>query len=247
MEGITPDPVGVRRPDKLVVNGPVTWTFTKAGLTSAVLNGREVLSGGFGPVNSDHLFDPADGADKVKSLLSATNTIRNKSSCFIEQRYSWADVQQIWVVDGEDATCDLSLKNWGPDPIRYPSFGGLVAHWPTTPVGLHTGAVSEGYLQLPAVRRNGLTPGTHSGLRLRCSYLADSTVGVAILPLDVGNERNLILWEARGDEAYTSRGWRVIYDREIPPGESRTFRLAVRVSANVDWRHLLEGWKGVGK
>jgi hypothetical protein len=237
----------VRKDTFTVTSGANAWTFAPAGLVSATLAGRPVLTGGTAPVSSDYLFDASDGADKIGPLSVSKLSVIGKVKCSVQQLHATTWSVQKWDVAEDVATCEFQLTNRGPAPIRFPALGGLTATWPTTPNGIATGNWwNEPYLQYCG--RSILTPSYW--LRLRASYLAGGGVGVGICPLDLGDEKNLIWWEPVGDAdlTYTSRWFRLVWDRAVPPGESRTFRFAIKVAATEDYKELLEPYKAaVGK
>jgi hypothetical protein len=235
----------VRKDAFTVTSGANAWTFTPAGLVSATLAGRPVLTGGTAPVSSDCLFDANDGTDKVGPLIGSALSVTGKVRCVVGQSFARCSIRQEWSVAEDVATCEFQLTNRGPAPIRFPALGSLTASWPITPNGIATGAwYNEPYLQYCG--RSILTPSYW--LRIRASYLAGGGVGVGVCPLDLGDEKNLVLWEATGDNlAYTSRWFRLIWDRPISPGESRTMRFALKVAATEDYKELLEPYKGAMK
>lgn len=239
----------VRKLDTLTVAGrsasgaPIQWTFDKTGLSSCTLGGFQVLSGGTAPVSVDHLFDPADGADKVGELKNSKfNLSTGPNTCYISQSFTFVIAEQTWSVRDEDATCDVRVISNSTATMHYPAFGQITVHWPATPTGI-TCSPWWTDQQIAYLKRDVLSPNYWD--RLRSSYLAGGGIGVSVMPLDLGDEKVFLNWEAvyQTLTTYTQRGVRVIWDRPVPPRESRTFRLRLRVSDNVDWRHLLEGGK----
>ncbi len=236
----------------------VTFTVTPDGLSHIALGDRLVAQGGWyawnaGPAWFGHAA-PAPlalpGYSKTVYAAAAAHLqgkrldILSPTHARVHHLLPDAEATFDYQFDDEDVTIRARLENHHADAaLSLPAFGGLRFSFAQEPAGLlsvwHTS-----YLR--AVGAGAFHPSHLS--KIGGSYATDGQIGVGLAPILRGLERTLLLWDWDNwnpdtPERRANRWLTYLRADPIPPGGALAFELRLRVSLNLDWRHLLAPYK----
>jgi len=226
----------------------VQFTVTADGLTAITLAGRTVAKGNWHAVNADWI-NKAPGKVNIGKILDKSMTVLDNHSVLVRQRYPDAEVTFRYTFAGEDVTIKAKVENTHPtESIQVIGFQGLQLSWQTPPQGM-----------LPCMHGSWLVahPGQffHPSMdnKIGGTYGADATLGVGASPLNATLLPTITMWDyadwtpvnanKNSREFCPRRNLQYFVAQTIEPESARTFGFQIRVSANTDWRHLLQPYK----
>lgn len=222
----------------------VTFTVTPAGLSSIHLGEKEVASGGWHTMNAEWMFKA--GAGKVVAGAVKEKTLEILAPDHARVRQVQQDVVTTfdYTFSGEDVTIKARVENNHPsEDLGVVGFQGLQFKFSKPPHGIMLGW-HVSYLQ-----HVGLAichPGFYA--RIGGSYGTDSVYGVGVSPWQTGITRTFIQWDRNwgiqdGEKDLGPRMLGYYVPSAVPAGGARSYTLKLRVSANTDWKHLLQPYK----
>lgn len=223
----------------------VSFTVTSDGLSSIRIGERELAVGGWALFNAEGWFK--DGGDKAVKVPAPTEkSIEVVDPRRARVRHAAGDVVVLYdyQFDGQDVLISARVENnHASSPLNVAGFSGLKFSFAEPPAGqMNVQHIS--YFQAHGLHL--CHPSNYS--RIGGSYAADSVVGVGVSPWNTGISRTLILWDYADwnpDKREKSPQRKLIYfaNTPVPARGAATIDLKLRVSANRDWKHLLEPYR----
>ena len=237
-------------PDHFVYTGKAgtAFTVTADGLTAITLAGQPVAKGNWHAVNADWV-NKAAGKVEIGKILDKSLAILGDNRVQVRQTYQDAVVTFTYTFLDEDVTIMAKVENNHPtESIQVVGFQGLQFTWQQPPQGL-----------MPCQHGSWLAahPGQffHPGMenKIGGTYGADATLGVGASPLNATLLPTITMWDyadwtptehsKNSREFCPRRNLQYYVAGAIEAGAARTFGFHIRVSANTDWRHLLQPYK----
>ncbi len=224
----------------------VTFEVTGKGLARIASSGRDLARGEWSAFNAESWFarDGDGGAVKTGQMTEHSIVILSPTHARVRQRKD--DILAVfdYSFDGEDATVSARVENnHATADMNVIGFSGLEFTFGRAPEGL----IEEQHVSYFRAHGIGLLHPSHYS-RIGGSYARDDAIGVGISPWRTGLARTLILWDYTDwspgkREKLPSR--RLIYfaASPIPARGARTFDMKLRVSPDLDWKHLLEPYR----
>jgi hypothetical protein len=231
-----------RAADELVYRSPTNVEFrvTRAGLSYIGIGDRELASGGWSAFNAESWFKDG-GSHLVKSEPKGESSIQILSDHHARVRQAGGDLVCIYdyTFDGEDVLISTRIENSAMSPMNIVGFSGLTFYFDKLPTGLMPVAHIT-YFQFNGVQT------CHPGYwqPIGGTYAEDDSVGVGTSPWNAGLTRTLTLWDYTDwnpgkRETIPRRLLRYFVVSPVPPRGAATFDFVLRVSPNLDWKHLL--------
>jgi hypothetical protein len=251
-------PVAEDKPEVFEYHGPggLVYTVTANGLSSIKLGEQTVAAGGwyiwnsgnnwFGSKNKGLLNYPGYSKDVYKKVpldIKEKSLIKVDSET-VKVKHVQPDVMVLYTYKfkGEDVTISARVENLSYDyPIEFPTFGGLKFSFGKNP---------EGYMECwhSSYMKNAVKSCFHPSHlnKIGGSYAIGSDCGVGLTPFKTGLARTLFLWDYDnwGKQEDKKDRW-LNYSRgqAVPAGATLTFHMQMRISRNLDWKHLLQPYK----
>ena len=224
--------------------GGITFTVTADGLSSIKVGDVEVARGGWHAVNADGRFKA--GSDKVRigKIIEKSIEVTVPGRARVRHVHEDAVAVYDYEIAGEDVTIHARVENNHPDePLAVAGFEGLAFTFAAPPQGqMPSWHVS--YLQHVGIKI------CHPSywVRVGGSWAADGRFGAGLTPLATGPARTMFHWDRnwavkQPEDDKGPRRLAYYVPAPVPPGGARAFAMRLRVSANTDWRHLLEPYK----
>ena len=230
----------------------IIFTVTAEGLSSIAVGGREVAKGGWYAASGEGIFNT--GMKTVlASTLKAAPKPEEKSLTVLDAsharvRHAYADVVSTfdYAFDGEDVTIKARVENnHEQDALAITRFTGLVFTFANYPTGLYPGG--GWWWHYGALTNYGpvcLHPSFYT--KVGGSYMTDGQFGIGLSPWKTEfTPRTMLFWVRQNPYNKQDVHWVLDYFRHdsIPAGGAKTFQLRMRVSADTDWKHLLQPYK----
>ena len=239
-------PIPAEENNTLLYRSPSGTEFEvdAGGLAAIRVGGRVLAHGGWSFFNAEGWFKAGSGlvkTDKLKEQRfeklderhARVTHVKEDATCIFD--YSF---------DGEDATISARVENHHPSAaMEVTGFSGLEFTFAKQPEGLMQ-EQHYTYFQAHGIRLchpSGFSP-------IGGSYAQDGVQGVGFSPWRTGLRRTLILWDytdwnAGKREKLPSRRPIYFVASAVPARGAQTFDFRMRVSPNVDWRHLMEPYR----
>jgi hypothetical protein len=219
----------------------IALEVTADGLSSIRAGDRRVAQGTWSVFNAEPWFkDAGSGRVDTKELREKSMSIIDGNTVRVRHQKGQVECITDYTFGGEDVVISARVENrHESEPINVVGFSGLTFDFARPPEG-HMMVQHVSYFQAHGV---GLChPGHWS--KIGGSYAADGSVGVGLSPWRTGWMRTLVLWDYDSwaqDKREKHPKRRLIYFAvaPVPPRGARTFDLKMRVSRNLDWKHLL--------
>jgi hypothetical protein len=232
--------------EKLELKTPqgVVYTVTADGLSSIRVGDREVARGGWRAASGEWVFNVGTGKVDAKEILGKSLELAGERHARV--RHVHKDIVAVfdYLFDGEDMTIRARVENNHPtEDLAVVGFGGMTFDFRRSPTGrMPLWHVS--YLRAHGV---GLCHPSFA-VRIGGSYAVGDGFGVGLAPLAPRLGRSLLLWDyvdwsPDKRENVPQRNVSYLVPEPVPAQGARTFSLKLRVSANTDWRHLLQPYK----
>ncbi len=233
----------------------VAFTVTADGLSRIAHAGRVLAQGGWyawnaGPewfaIGEAGLLDLPPHTCRKAGASVREKTLQPMGAGAVRVRHVMDDAVATfeYAFAGEDVVIRSRIENNHPARTRsLPAFGGLRFSFAREPDGILP-VWHASYL-----RATGLGAFHPSHLnRIGGSYATDGAVGVGVSPRYRELQRSLLFWDWDAwnpdkPERRANRWLCYLRPEPIPPGGALTFEMALRVSPNTDWRHLLTPYK----
>lgn len=226
-----------------VLSGPaVSYTISDDGLSSVSVGGRRVAAGGWFLFNADTLFKAGSG--RVRIGPPSEKAVEGTGPGRARVRHAYGDASAVFDYElrGEDLVIRARVENAHPaEELAVAGFRGLTFDFGKAPEGIMQ-CWHASYLQ--AVGTALMHPGHHT--RIGGSWAAGEGFGVGLTPLETGWSRTLFLWDLPnwGKQAVVNpRPLQFYAARPVPPRGARSYAMLLRVSANTDWKHLLQPYR----
>jgi hypothetical protein len=223
----------------------VTYVVTADGLASIRIGDREVAGGGWRLANPGEQFRSVSNGVAVGAVAAKTWQRLSERHVRVSHVQGDAAATYDYTFDGEDVSVRARVENRHPaEDLPAVAFRGLTFRFDAPPTGiiLDHGA---GYIEPNGGLVAFCYPCWFS--RVGASYARDKTFGVAFIPTNPGLTRHLLLWNEAyvppGREPPRERSPQYLVPDAVPHGGARTFLLAMRVSTNTDWTHLLAPYR----
>jgi len=232
-------------PDRMVYRTPqgVEFEVTADGLV-AIRNGTDELAhGGWSVFNAERWFAKEPGPVADKLLEKSFERLDNGRARVVHVMEDLTCVFE-YALSGEDMTISVRVENRHDDTaMEVTGLGGLEFTFAKRPEGW----MQEQHISYFQAHGLGLCHPSHY-TPIGGSYAQDGVVGVGVSPWRTGLARTLILWDytdwnAGRRETLPSRRLLYFVADPIPPRGAKTFDMRLRVSPNVDWRHLLAPYR----
>jgi len=233
-------------PDKLIYRTPqgVEFEIAAEGLVAIRSGGRPLARGGWSMLNGERWFQKQPGP------VAAGKSLEERFERLDDRRARVVHVQQDvtctfdYAFDGEDLTISTRVENRHAEAaMAVTGFAGLEFTFAKRPEGW----MREQHISYFQAHGIGLCHPSHYS-PIGGSYAQDGSVGAGISPWRTGLSRTLILWDYTDwnpgrRETLPSRRLLYFVADPVPARGARTFDLRLRVSPNVDWRHLLAPYR----
>ncbi len=223
------------------------YKVTKDGLSLVRIGGVDIAKGKIeaqdfsGCMNFKNNYDwrkaPKDKLweykDRYLEIVGAKHARVLHKSAEIEAMFDY-------LFSGEDVEIQCSIKNITDNTtFEAVDISGLVFRFSKEPTGLFTDS-SIGYPGqiIPTCRAPNFHPSF--GANFGGSELSDGNVGVGATPLRTGWSKTLISWEGYKSE---KKSFHYVRAAQITPGSTFRCDFLLRISRNLDWKHLLEPYK----
>lgn len=223
----------------------VTFTVTEKGLSTIRKGFGAVVDGEWTAFNAESRFkDAGSNQVQIPSPTEKTLTVINPKQAQV--RHVGGDVVCTYDYTFNDEDVLISCRfenNHATAPINVIGFSGLTFHFARPPEGVLP-VESDAYFQ-----EHGLSvchPSTFSPIG--GSYAADKDVGVGVSPMNTHLFRTLLLWDyanwdANERDRVLERKLNYIANSPVPAGGAVTLGLALRVSPDMSWQHLLQPYR----
>ena len=216
----------------------ITYEISEDGLSCLRIGDREIAKGEWRILETNL---PSFAA-KPSEIEFSEKEIEQLTHDHVRVRHRGKDVVATfdYAFRGEDVRIAARVENNRSDvAIPCSVFGGLTFFFDRTPEGWMI-SQSPNWLTAHAATLRGFHPSFEA--RLGGSYAIDSGIGIGVTPVGEGLAPTGIFW---WPDPKSPQARRLVYavPAPIPPGGARTFELQLRVSANRDWRNLLEPYK----
>jgi hypothetical protein len=242
---------------ELTYQGPggIVFRVTAAGLSEIRVGQRVLASGEWSVINMDPYFKQfKDGKHpEVGETIEKSIEVLSPRQARVRQVKKDVLCTTDYTFDGEDVLISARVQNNDPDaPINAVGFRGLRFCFQRPPGGMMS-AFGPG-----AFDAYGLSV-CHPGwfAKIGGTYVVDDEIGVGTTPWNTGWTRTVVLWPITDDWYHAYKNEREKMARKqlsyrmptyvvvspVPARGSRTFDLKLRISADRDWKHLLEPYR----
>lgn len=231
--------------EKLDLKTPqgVVYTVTAGGLSSIRIGEREVARGGWRADAGDWILNTGSGKLDAKDIRRKLVRLF-EGLVRVDHEHKDLEVSYLYSLDGEDLKVTALVRNrHATEGLGAVWFRGLTFDFGKPPAGLMFHQHGS-YLRAHGV---GLCHPSFAS-RIGGSYAVGDGFGVGLSPAGPSLERTLFWWDytdwREGQrEKLPTRSLSYLVAEPIPPGGLRQFHMTLRVSANADWKHLLEPYK----
>ncbi|MCX7049297.1 MAG: hypothetical protein NTX50_27900, partial [Candidatus Sumerlaeota bacterium] len=222
----------------------VEYEITPDGLSSIRVGARQLTAGSWSAFNAEDWFKAGTGA--VKAGKTDRKEFKQTSPNSARVIHVKGDLLCIfdYAFEGEDVTISARIENNHADaPLAVVGFSGLTFTFDRAPDGVMN-EQHISYFQAHGIRL--CHPSDFA--KIGGSYARGDAAGVGVSPWRTGLARTLILWDYTDwnqgkREKLPSRKLLYFVADPIPPRGVKTFDMKLRVSPDVDWKHLLEPYR----
>ncbi len=230
--------------DKLTYRTPqgAEFTVTADGLSSIRVAGREIAHGGWQVNNGEWFFSVGTQKVQTGKVTEKTLTVLAPDHAIVRQVQPDVVTTYDYSFSGEDVGISARVENNNAtDDMQVTQFSGLSFTFNRPPSGL---MVTQHYTYFQAHGIVLCHPSFYDPIG--GSYAVDDGAGVGVSPWKPIMQRSLILWDYADwntREKGLGRNLSYFVAAPIPAGGARTFTLKLRVSTNLDWKHLLQPYQ----
>lgn len=225
----------------------VTYTVSEKGLTTIRKGFGAVVDGQWTAFNAESLFKNG-GSNTVQVPPPTEQTLTVVSPKQAQVRHVSGDVvcTYDYTFNEEDVIIKCRFENnHASDSINVLGFSGLKFHFARPPEGILP-VESSMFLQeqgIAAMHPSSFSP-------IGGSYAVDKDVGFGVSPWNSSFFRTLLLWDYADWEAgertrVLERELKYLTHTPVPSGGSVTVGIRIRVSAEMDWKHLLAPYREI--